>query len=182
MQPASKKFKALAKLITPSGLLSKSRLPTPKKPKSQNSSPQSDDLPLSKTRACTKRTGMLNLKASPLKDILKNSVTSVEGGALSSLIDPTSTSNNESLSLQEFDRLCRTYSTSSKLPSIKYLVASKKYNIVPQSILVSHLWGVETEIDFNGRGLNDDYIEAFAETVEGGLRPGVHTIRLKRNR
>ena len=65
---------------------------------------------------------------------------------------------------------------------MKYLTKSSSLNLVPQAVLVSHLWGVETEIDLNGRSFYSDYIDAFAETVKSGLRPGIHTIRLSRNR
>ena len=65
--------------------------------------------------------------------------------------DSDLSNKTDSLSMQEFDRMCRTYSENSNSPQVKYLTRSSKLNLVPQSILVSHLWGVETEIDLTGR-------------------------------
>lgn len=96
--------------------------------------------------------------------------------------DNPNVNKNASFSMKEFDRLCRNFSDHADSPQKSYLVKSSELFLVPQPILVSHLWGVETDIDLTGRGLYSDYVAAFAETLRNGLRPGVHTIRMGSNR
>lgn len=93
-----------------------------------------------------------------------------------------SINKNASFSMKEFDRICRNYSDHAASPQKHYLTKSSELNLVPQPILVSHLWGVESDIDLTGRGLYSDYVAAFSETLKDGLRPGVHTIRMGKNR
>ena len=88
------------------------------------------------------------------------------------------------LSRVEFGRLCcaSDYSDNATSPQQSYLATSKKLNLVPQPILLSHMWGVETEINLTGRSFSYDYIKAFSETLKMGLRPGVHVIKCGKNR
>ena len=97
-------------------------------------------------------------------------------------VDDPNVNRNASFSMKEFDRMCRNFSDHADSPQKSYLVKSSELFLVPQPILVSHLWGVETDIDLTGRGFYSDYVAAFAETLKNGLRPGVHTIRMGSNR
>ena len=86
------------------------------------------------------------------------------------------------LTNDEFGRLCRNFADNAQSPQKSYFEKTKARNIVPQPVLLSHMWGVTTEIDLTGRAFSADYIEAFAETLRTGLRPGVHTIKAGSNR
>ncbi|GMI13510.1 hypothetical protein TrLO_g6773 [Triparma laevis f. longispina] len=200
LKPTTHKFQLLAKLVAPSGLVSKGRVNTPKKKKEKKK--KKDPVMLNKRKGLVTLIGSQVLQGidspksedtfrltssfripstptqSPPHEDLKHTVLNVEN----LLHKQSEVTGTESLSMQEFDRLCRTYSENGNSPQVKYLMKSSKLNLVPQSILVSHLWGVETEINLNGRGFDSSYITSFAETVKSGLRPGIHTIRLSRNR
>jgi len=90
--------------------------------------------------------------------------------------------NIRSFSLEAFNKLCRNFKEHEDSPQKSYLMKSQELFTVPQPILVSHLWGVDPEINLGLRCFDEDYMKTFAETLKRGLRPGVHQINLNENR